>query len=198
MSGRERAANERSRQGRRLQGTLWYSCLEVGVCSEAILKCLYTNMHQTERVMMQSLGYRKIVKVFPYMKTFWVALIHTSLGEKEDDRSRFVAVNLPPGLLMKCLADQHSDTVCWLSCPSTFIASQLPQPLKKSWFISLGNLYIWVRTEYLHVVSETFSRQIKSAWIVKALKTFHKGFQNRFILPSQICIVSSKFFCYAN
>lgn len=103
---------------------------------------------------------QKDVKVFPYVKAFWVAHIHASLGGKEDDRSRFVAMNLAPGLLMKCQADQCSGTLCCLSCSSTFTASQLPWPLKKCWFISLGNLYIWVRTEYLHV-SETFSRQVK-------------------------------------
>lgn len=41
--------------------------LEGGVCSEAFLKCLYTNVHQTERVMLQSLGYKMIAGV----KTFW-------------------------------------------------------------------------------------------------------------------------------
>lgn len=66
-------------QSRRLQGALWHSCLKAGVCSEAFLKCLYTNVHQTGRVMVQSLGYKKIAGV----KTFWDSTYPHITGRKK-------------------------------------------------------------------------------------------------------------------
>lgn len=142
------------------------------MCSEAFLQCLYKNTHQTERVMVQSLGYRKIARV----KTFWSSTHpHITVGKK-DDGSRFAAMNLLPGWLIKCLADQHSDTLCWLSHPSTFTALQLAWPLKKSWVISLGYFYIWVRVEYLHSF-RNFQDRLSLLGLLKLLIYFRKVFK---------------------
>lgn len=77
-SGREIAANERSKQGRRLQGELRHSYLEAGVCSEPFLKVSLYSEHQTEKVMMWSLGYIKSGG----METFWDRTHHWKKKKK--------------------------------------------------------------------------------------------------------------------
>lgn len=95
---------------------------------------------------MQSLGYRKIA----YVKTFWRSTHPHITGGKKGWQKQICSYEPSPTFIDKIPGwSALWFFVMMLSCPSTFTASQLAWPLKKSWFISLGNFYIWVRQDRL-------------------------------------------------